>query len=75
MKILLTILLLLPIRAEAGFKQGTDRRGEFTSNGYVMYHQRNDHKTRGTGYQGYQPQKYRPYQPYSTNNYYIINKK
>ena len=63
MKILLSTLIILLIcsNANAGLKRGTDRRGEFTSNGYIMYHERNDYKTQGQGYQGYQPYKYQPY--------------
>jgi len=66
MKILLTILLtILSTNAKA-----TVKRGEFTSNGYVMHYERNDYKTRGQGYQGYQPYKYQPYQPYQPYKYY-----
>ncbi len=63
MKILLTILLTaLSTNAEAAVK-----RGEFTSNGYVMHHERNDYKTQGLGYQG-RPYRYQVYQPYNYNN-------
>lgn len=51
---ILFMLLLQCWDAEAAVK-----RGQFTSNGYVQHHERNDYKGNGKGYQGYRP--YRPY--------------
>ena len=46
---LITALILLSTtKAEARVK-----RGEFTSNGYIMHHERNDYKGAGKGYRPY----------------------
>lgn len=64
-KLILSIVLLtISSSAFAYMPAGTDRRGNFTSDGqYIMYHQRNDYKGHNT------------YRPYNYNNDYYYNQR
>jgi len=45
--ILLDILLtIISTNSYAGFDSTKNRRGEFTSDKYIMYHERNDYKSK-----------------------------
>lgn len=63
---ILTLIILTISLTSANAKV---KRGEFTKNGYIMYHERNDYKNSGTGYQGYNPNKYNYNQRSYNNNY------